>query len=93
MKSFSIWSIFFIVLGLVSFGLNWGIEGYSEPIVLMGAIFLLVGAGFSFFAFSKKEKGNIKFISLTSFFIILFFITWFEPFHIIRIITWFKNIT
>ena len=92
MKTFSLWSIIFIIFGLLSFGLNWIIEGYFEPIVLIGAIFLLIGPIFSFLAIAKKEKGRIKFISLASFLIILFLVTWFEPFQVIRIMTWFKNI-
>ena len=61
------------------YGLNWIIEGYFEPIVVIGAFFLLIGAIFSFIAISQKEKGRIKFISLASFFIILFLVTWFKP--------------
>ncbi|NYE09699.1 membrane-bound ClpP family serine protease [Bacillus niacini] len=92
MKLFSIWSIILVFLGLISFGLNWLIEGYFEPIVLIGVIFFLIGVIFSFIAISKKEKGSIKFISLASFFIILFLVSWFEPFQVVRIMTWLKNI-
>ena len=92
MKTFSIWSIGFMILALLSFGFNWLIEGYFEPIILIGSVFLLIGTTFSFIAIAKKEKGSIKFISLVSFFIILFAVTWFEPFQIIRVITWLKNI-
>lgn len=93
MKAYSKWSIIAIFFGLLSFGLNWIIEGYYEPIVLIGALFLLIGALFSIIAISKKEKGRIKYISLAFFFIILFLVTWYEPFQFIRIITWLKNIT
>lgn len=79
MKSNSIWSIVFIILGLLSFILNWVIEGYSELIAFIGAILILLGAIFSFIAIFKNEKGSMKFISIFSFFIILFVITWFEP--------------
>ncbi|AXI11181.1 hypothetical protein CUC15_13905 [Oceanobacillus zhaokaii] len=92
MKSISIWSIVFIIFGLLFFGLNWIIVGYSELIAFIGAIFILLGAIFSFIAIFKNEKGSLKFISLVSFFIILFLITWFEPFQALRIVTWLKNI-
>ncbi|WP_066070215.1 hypothetical protein [Neobacillus soli] len=92
MKPFSLWSIVFIFLGLLSFGLNWIVEGHFEPTVLIGVIFLLIGVVLSFIAISKKEKGSIKFLSLASFFIILFLVTWFEPFQVVRIMTWLKNI-
>lgn len=93
MKPFSIWSLGFIVLGLLLFGLNWVIVGYFEPIVLTGVICLFVGIILSFIAVAKKEEGRLKFVSLISFFIVLFLITWFEPFQVIRIMTWLKNIS
>lgn len=92
MKPFSIWSMAFIVLGLFSFGLNWIIEGYFEPIALIGFIFISLGAIFSFIAIARREKSRIKILPLTSFFIILFLIAWFEPFQVIRIMTLLKNI-
>ncbi|MFB9973104.1 hypothetical protein FPQ10_00005 [Allobacillus sp. SKP2-8] len=92
MKSRSVWSITFIVLGLLFFALNWILKGYSELIVFIGAIFILLGAIFSFIAIFKNEIGRMKFISLVSFFIILFLITWFEPSQFLRIVTWLKNI-
>lgn len=69
MKRFSICSIIFIFLGFLFFALNWIIEGYFEPIVLTGVIFLFIGVVFCFIAISKSEKGSVKYISLTSFFI------------------------
>ncbi|WJE17862.1 hypothetical protein QRY07_00725 (plasmid) [Bacillus cereus] len=92
MKPFSIWSLGFIISGLLLFGLNWIIEGYFESIVLIGVICLLVGIILSFIAIAKNEEGRLKFVSLISFFIVLFLITCFEPFQIIRIMTWLKNI-
>ncbi|APH06456.1 hypothetical protein A9C19_17915 [Bacillus weihaiensis] len=93
MKLFSIWSIIFIFLSLLSFGLNMLLEVYFEPIALIAGIFLLIGFILSFIAITKKEDGKIKFISIASFFIILFLLTWFEPFQVVRIMTWLKNIS
>ncbi|MGE6516541.1 hypothetical protein [Lysinibacillus sphaericus] len=67
MKKFSRWSIFFIVLGMITFGLNGVLEVFSEPIVLLGAIFLFTGFVLSFLAISKREKGSVKYVSLTTF--------------------------
>ncbi|WP_318246848.1 hypothetical protein [Bacillus norwichensis] len=91
LKSRSIWSIVCIISGLLCFGLNWIIEDYSELIVFIGTIFISLGAIFSFIAIFKKEKGSMKFVSLVSFFIILFIITWFEAFQALRTVTWLKN--
>ena len=93
MKRFSMLSITFMVIGLLLFGLNWIIDGYSEPIVLLGFISSLIGIVLSFIAIAKREVGTIKFISLISFFIVMFLITWFEPFQVLRIITWLKSIS
>ncbi|WP_318508786.1 hypothetical protein [Bacillus sp. T3] len=93
MMLFSLWSIIFIFLGILSFGFNWFLEDYFEPIVPIGVIFLLVGLTSSLIAIYKSEKGKIKFISLASFFIIIFLVTWFEPFQVVRIVAWLKNIS
>lgn len=91
MKRFSISSIVFLFIGLLFFTLNWLIDGYFEPIVLTGVIFIILGTVFCFFAISKREKGSVKYISLTTFFIILFLVTWYEPFQVLRMMTWIKN--
>lgn len=93
MKKFSVLSIALIFIGLLLFGLNWIIDSYSEPIVLFSFISFLVGMVLSFIAIAKREKGTLKFISPISFFIMMFLITWFEPSHLLRVITWQKNIS
>lgn len=56
MKKFSLFSIALILLGLLLFGLNWIIDGYSEPIVLFIFISFLVGVVLCFIAIAKREK-------------------------------------
>lgn len=92
MKLFSKVSLMFIAIGIVLFGFNWITEGYSEFIVLIGVIFLLLGVILSFFAIARKEEGKLKFVSLLAFFLILFLITWIDPLQVIRMMTWLKNI-
>ena len=92
MVPFSMRSIAFIVLGSLFFVFTWIIESYFEPLLLIGSICLLMGGIFSFIAIFKEEKGSMKYISVISFFIILFLFTWFKPFEIIRIMTWLKII-
>ena len=93
MKRFSILSIALMMIGLLLFGLNRIIEVYSEPIILFGFISFLIGIVLSFIAIVKREEGTLKFISPISFFVVMFLITWFEPFHVLRMITWLKNIS
>lgn len=92
LKRFSVCSIGFILLGLLFLGINWMLEGLFEPMVLLGIILLVVGAVLSFIAIARKEEGKLKLISLLSFFIVLLFISWFEPFQVVRVMTWLKNI-
>ncbi|MFN0312455.1 hypothetical protein [Kurthia sp. ISK08] len=92
MNRFSKWSIGLMIIGLLLFGLNRVLEGFSELIVLFSFISFLVGIVLSFIAIANQEEGTLKFISLISFFVVLFLITWFEPFQFVRIFTWLKNI-
>ncbi|HDV7170029.1 TPA: hypothetical protein RJ119_002555 [Bacillus cereus] len=91
MKKFSVFSIILMTFGMLLFGLNRIIDSYSEPIILLGYI-SLIGVVLSIIAIARREDGRLKFISLISFFVLLFFITWFESFQVLRIITWLKNI-
>ena len=92
MKLFSIFSFLFIMIGLLLFGINSFINQYSEPIIFIGITCLLLAIILSFVAVKQREEGNLKFISVISSFIVLFLVTWFEPFQIVRIMTWFKNL-
>lgn len=92
MKSFSKISLGFIILGILLFAFNWITEEVSEPIVLIGGVFLIIGVILSFGAIVRKEEGKLKIISLLTFFVILFLITWIKPFQVIRMMTWLKNI-
>ncbi|KKK39165.1 hypothetical protein WQ57_05180 [Mesobacillus campisalis] len=93
MKKYSIGSISLMLIGIILFGVNWMTGIFYEPIVLLGLISILVGVVLSFAAIAKQEKGNLKFISIISFFVVLAIITWFEPFQIVRMLTWLKNIS
>ena len=89
MEKFSVFSITLMTFGMLLFGLNRIIDSYSEPIILLGYIFL-IGVVLSIIAIARREDGRLKFISLISFFVLLFFITWFESFQVLQIITWLK---
>ena len=92
MRLFSIFSFLFIMIGLLLFGVTSFINQYSETIIFIGITCLLLAIILSFIAVKQREEGNLKFISVISSFIVLFLITWFEPFQIVRIMTWFKNL-
>lgn len=91
MKNFSAISIKLLIVGLILFGLIYVIPGFNELMALIGFLSLLFGAICSFIAISKKERGSTKFFAVSSFFFIFLLITWFEPFLILRMLTWIKN--
>ncbi|MBU9671811.1 hypothetical protein KQ939_07840 [Planococcus sp. CP5-4] len=89
---FSKYSIGLIILGSLLLMLNRVMSGYSEPLALAGLLLLFASAAAVFIAAFKKEPGQLKVWSLSIFFVILFVITWAEPFEILRLMTWLKNI-
>lgn len=90
-KKYSGFSIAFITFGLLMLGINYMSTNFNEVVVLVGYMSLIFGAILSFVAISKKENGNMKYISVASCFIVLGLVTYFEPFQIIRMLTWIKN--
>ncbi|WP_129689058.1 hypothetical protein [Gottfriedia acidiceleris] len=91
MKNFSAISIILLIVGLVLFGIIYIIQGFNELMALIGFLSILFAAVCSLIAISKRERGNTKFFAVTSFFFIFLLITWFEPFLILRMLTWIKN--
>ena len=91
MKKFSLWSMAFMVLGIVLLSFSHIVESRVELVFLLGSLSCLIGIILSFLAIYKREEGVLKFVSFCSFFIVLFLISWFEPFQFIRVITWLKH--
>lgn len=89
---FSRYSIGFIVLGALLIMLNRGISGYSEPLALIGFLLLFAAGSAVFIAALKREPGQLKVWSISILFLVLFIVTWAEPFEILRLMTWLKNI-
>jgi len=59
----------------------------------LGIISFLVGVVLRFIAIAQQEKGNSKFISLITFFVVMFLMTWFGPFQFVQVLTWLKNVS
>ncbi|MBD7964040.1 hypothetical protein [Fictibacillus norfolkensis] len=92
MKKSSTWSLVLLMLGLLII-FNGDFLGHNEWMVLGGFLIILLGAMLCFVAFFQNEKGNAKFINLALSILVIFIITWYRPFEIIRIISWLKNIS
>ncbi|MGE7602302.1 hypothetical protein ACQKL5_07290 [Peribacillus sp. NPDC097675] len=84
-------SIAFSSIGIIGVGLHF-LNTFTQGYFLFGFIVaLVVGAILSFIAIGVKEKGSMKFFSVASLFILLLWVTWYEPFELIRMLTWLKN--
>ncbi|ANC77092.1 hypothetical protein [Fictibacillus phosphorivorans] len=93
MKKISTWSVMLLMLGLFLVCINGDFIIYSEWTMLVGLLIIMLGTTLCFLAFLQMEKGNAKSISLVLSILVIFFITWFKPFELIRIISWLKNIS
>ena len=91
MKKLSIFSILFALMGLLLIGSSYIYTNSFELLMLLGFIALLIGLLSSFVAMIKREQGRTKFIAVAAFFVTGFVIAWFEPFQILRMLTWIKN--
>lgn len=91
MKKFSRLSMLFLLAGLTFVIAYWLMQDSLEAFFLTGLLSLFLGVIFSFLAIVRRENGKTKFASLISVFVIGLAITWFEPFEIVRMMTWLKN--
>ncbi|WP_456276269.1 hypothetical protein [Bacillus sp. AK128] len=92
MRLYSIFSAVLITLAMISFGLSKMLDVFFEPLAFIGLLALILGGLLGFISLFKQEIGRLKLVSISSFFIILYLLTWFESIQFIRILTWLKNI-
>jgi hypothetical protein len=91
MKRFSMLSILFIFIGIITYGINRYIGENAELFILIGLASLFAAVIFGFLAITKNEMGRLKYLSIMMAFVVLGAVTWTEPFQIIRVLTWLKN--
>mgnify|MGYP003419864652 CR=1 FL=1 len=91
MKRFSMLSILFIFIGIITYGINRYIGEHAELFILIGLASLFAAVIFGFLAITKNETGRLKYLSIMMAFVVLGAVTWTEPFQIIRVLTWLKN--
>lgn len=89
---FGKYSIGLIILGSLLLMLNQLASEYSEPLALIGFLLLFSAGSAVFIAALKREPGQLKVWSISILFLVLFIVTWAEPFEILRLMTWLKNI-
>ena len=92
MKRFSLLSILLIIIGIIAYVINRSIGENAEVFILIGFICLFVAVILGFMAIAKNEAGKLKYLTILMAFVVLGFVTWAEPFQIVRVLTWLKNI-
>ncbi len=92
MKLFSVLSLLFIAIGIMTYGLSRYAGELTELFILLGFISLFITIILGFVAMTKKEAGKLKYLSIMMAFLMLGVITWAEPFQIVRVLTWLKNV-
>ena len=91
MNRFSIVSLLTVIAGGACWLYNYSIQDFNERLVFIGFILLLLGVVGGFGAIARGEKGFLKFVPITFFFVLMFLVCWFDPFQIIRMMAWIKN--
>lgn len=91
MKLFSMLSLLFIAIGIMTYGVSRNAGELTELFILLGFISLFITIILGFVAMTKKEAGKLKYLSIMMAFLMLGVITWAEPFQIVRVLTWLKN--
>lgn len=91
MKKFSRLSMLFLLAGPTLVIAYWLMQDSVEAFFLTGLLSWFLGGILSFLAIVRRENGKTKFATLISVFVIGLAIIWFEPFEIVRMMTWLKN--
>ena len=92
MKRFSLLSIVLIIIGIITYGINGYMGENAELFILVGFISLFVAVILGLMAIAKNEAGKLKYVTILMVFVVLGIVTWAEPFQIVRVLTWLKNI-
>jgi len=92
MKRFSLLSILLIIIGIITYGINRHMGENAELFILIGVICLFVAVILGFMAIAKNEAGKLKYLTILIAFVVFGVVTWAEPFQIVRMLTWLKNI-
>ena len=92
MKRFSMLSLLLIIMGIITYGINRYMGENAELFILVGFISLFVAVILGFMAIAKNEAGKLKYVTILMTFVVFGIVIWAEPFQIVRVLTWLKNI-
>lgn len=85
-------ALFFTVIAVLLLSFAYFFAHGLEWLMFVGLACLLLSFVISIGAFLKKEQGFLKLIPITMFFLVSFMLTIAEPFQIVRVLTWIKNL-
>ncbi|MFJ7731637.1 hypothetical protein ACIQXF_07035 [Lysinibacillus sp. NPDC097231] len=85
-------SIIMSIMGVLFFSSAYIFTKSFELLMMIGLATLFISLLSSFSAMFKGEQGKTKLLPVAAFFILSFTLIWTEPFQIVRLLTWFKNI-
>ena len=88
---FSKLSIIFAVIGAVLLSFSYIYSTNFVILMISGFGLLFISFLLSLGAIFKREQRKYKFFPVLTFFFCSFIITWYEPFQIVRLLTWIKN--
>ncbi|MFC7371853.1 hypothetical protein ACFQPF_09200 [Fictibacillus iocasae] len=88
---FSKLSILFAGLGAIVLITSYKLTHFLEILLATGFLALLIGLILSFAAYARGEKGKMKLLAGAAFFTFALYISWNDPLHIVRVLTWLKN--
>ncbi|KOP70154.1 hypothetical protein AMS59_20170 [Lysinibacillus sp. FJAT-14745] len=88
---FSKLSIIFAVIGAVLLSFSYIYSANFEILMISGFGLLFISLLLSLCAVFKREQEKYKIFPVITFFLCSFIITWYDPFQIVRLLTWMKN--
>ncbi|MGE7673023.1 hypothetical protein ACQKMV_05470 [Lysinibacillus sp. NPDC094403] len=88
---FSKLSIIIAGIGAVLLSFSYIYSTNFEILMTSGLGLLFISLFLSFGAVFKREQGKFKFFPVIVFFFCSFIITWYDPFQIVRLLTWIEN--
>lgn len=85
-------ALFFTVIAVLLLSPAYFLAHGLEWLMFVGFACLLLSFVMSIGAFLKKEQGFLKLIPITMFFLVSFIPSVAEPFQIVRVLSWIKNL-
>ena len=84
-------SVIFSIIGVVILSFSYIYSSNFEILMISGFGIIFISILLSLVSVFKREQGKYKFLPALTFFLCSFIITMYDPFQIVRLLTWIKN--